>query len=423
MADDARFQRTTTVRQPRIALLWAAILTFPVLMMAAAFVGAHAHIGNIASTLSWILGPVLAGIQARPKIQQLAVDASPEGLRVGTKLVPRAKLKSALLRREGERTFVLLHGTSSFARIDVEVTGDEEADRLCSALKLDAKSTTAEFSVFQKTARKGAIVALTGIVATAIALGVGVSVGSQYGIPAALRIPALLVPILVLMGSLLLWNRTRTTRLRVGADGVVVRQGLGRANFYRHDSITEVRAEGREIVLVHPPDPPMRFHAGGAGKRKKDAKPDEGEQIAKSIVWRIEKAREAYRSLAGTTAAQGALVLERGARTTREWLDELRRVGEESNATFRSALLTRDQLLGIVESSSAAAKERLAAAVALRSNLTEDEKPRLRVAAERCALPELRERMVRVIDAPSEEELATALDEADADAPRAKRAS
>ena len=47
------------------------------------------------------------------------------------------------------------------------------------------------------------------------------------------------------------------------------------------------------------------------------------------------------------------------------------------------------------------------------AGLTEDEKPRLRVAAERCAMPALGERLVRVADASSDEELAAALEEAD----------
>jgi hypothetical protein len=44
--------------------------------------------------------------------------------------------------------------------------------------------------------------------------------------------------------------------------------------------------------------------------------------------------------------------------------------------------------------------------------MTEDEKPRIRVAAERCVQPALGDRMVRVAFAP-DEELAAALDEAD----------
>ncbi len=42
--------------------------------------------------------------------------------------------------------------------------------------------------------------------------------------------------------------------------------------------------------------------------------------------------------------------------------------------------------------------------------MSEEEKPRVRVAAERCAAPDLRERMVRVAFAPSDDEVAEALD-------------
>jgi len=58
----------------------------------------------------WLFGPIIAAIQRRPKIETLRVEASAGGVQIGDKLVPRAKLKSALLRREGDKTFVLLRG-------------------------------------------------------------------------------------------------------------------------------------------------------------------------------------------------------------------------------------------------------------------------------------------------------------------------
>ncbi len=130
---------------------------------------------------------------------------------------------------------------------------------------------------------------------------------------------------------------------------------------------------------------------------------------AQSIAWRIEKSREAWSALAGD-APQAALALDRGDKSAREWIEKLRGIGRGANATFRSAQVTREQLLRIVESTTAEARERLAALVALREGMSEEEKPRVRVAAERCAAPDLRERMVRVAFAPSDDEVAEALD-------------
>jgi hypothetical protein len=65
----------------------------------------------------------------------------------------------------------------------------------------------------------------------------------------------------------------------------------------------------------------------------------------------------------------------------------------------------------IVESTTADASARVAALVALRSNMTDEERPRIRVAAERCVLPSLRDRMVRVVDAEDDEVVASVLAE------------
>jgi len=145
-----RFEATTTVRRPRVVLMWTAIGFMVVLFAASVFL--RGFIGKEWAPLMqapwWVLGPLIAAIQRRPKIETLHVEASPDGVRLGEKLLPRAKLKSALLRREADKTFVLLRGTGAWGTsADVAVKDDDEADRLCSALGLDAKSTVAEFTM------------------------------------------------------------------------------------------------------------------------------------------------------------------------------------------------------------------------------------------------------------------------------------
>jgi PH (Pleckstrin Homology) domain-containing protein len=229
---------------------------------------------------------------------------------------------------------------------------------------------------------------------------------------ASLLMPVGFVALAVLIAPLLVFMRRVT--LRVGADGLLVRQGLARSVFYPHEAITKVNAEGHDVVIHLKRGEPLRFGVGvqTQGRAKNPRLAEEQARQAKSIVWRVQKARDAYEALAGS-APQAALALSRGQRSVHDWIEALRRVGEGDGATFRDALPTRDQLLAVVESTTAAAKERLAAVIALQSKLTEDEKPRLRVAAERCVAPDLRERMVRVIDAEADEELAAVLEEAD----------
>ncbi len=402
-----RFEATTTVRQPRVLMMWALVVGMVALMGLSWFLRAHfgRSWGPVMQLPWWLVGPLFAAIQRRPKIETLAVAADAEALRLGSRTVPRAKLKSAVLRREGARTFVLLRGTSSmgFSSYDVEVPNDEAAERLCSALALDAKSTTVEFQLQRRGVK----------VAKQLLFVLAAFVGASF---AAVLIKALWAPLVILavaavlvaIGIPLLVLHQRV-KLLVGADGVLLKEGLSKGRFVSHGEIQSVRAAETSVILKMKHGS-MQFDLGAAARSKNDQQKRELEMQAQSIAWRIEKAREAYRALAGE-APQAALALDRGSKSTREWMDQLKRIGEGASATFRSVGLTREQLLRVVESTSASARERLAAAVALRTGLTDDEKPRIRVAAERCAEPALRERMVRVAFAPSDEELADALEE------------
>jgi hypothetical protein len=345
----------------------------------------------------WVLGPVIAAIQRRPKIETLPVQATAEGIRFAAKLVPRAKL-SAILRQEGDRTFVLLRGKGMFAAsADVEVKGDAEADRLCGALGLDAKSATAEFAM-QRTRNIGRPVLL-------------VTVGAIIASVVALQFHSFIAPLVVfgalfaaLVVSIPVATVAQRIKLRVGADGIVVQEGFAKRRFISHNEIRSVDSMNEAVLVGLANGEQLRFEVGARTKNSKQSA--ELDTQARSIAWRIEKALQAYRALAGE-APQAALALDRGEKTVPEWIDQLRRVGHGASATFRDVGLTREQLLRVVESTTAAAKERLAAVVALREGLTEEEKPRIRVAADRCVEPAMRERMVRVAFAPDEELIET----------------
>ena len=364
-------------------------------------------LGGFGALTYWVFAPIIAAIQRRPRIDRAAIEASAEGLRIGDALVPREKLSSALLRREHEKTYVLLRGGGFAAKsVDVEVDSDEDADALCRALALDAASTTAEFSLFRSSrqARNGVVVA-----AVAGLFGALAAIASAGHFVHLMPLAFFFVFAFVLMPLLIF---SRRAKLRVGADGIVLREGISSKRFIGHDRIARVRAEGSSIIIAdHQGEIIANLNVGGTKERRKRKRKADLEGQAQSIVWRLEKAREAYRALAGD-APQAALALDRGEKSAREWLEQLRAIGAGAGATFRNALLTREQLLRIVESTTAAAKERIAAAAALHDALSEEEKPRIRVAAERCAEPALGRAMVRIATAPSDEELESALEEA-----------
>jgi len=390
--------------------MWTAIGSMVVLFAASVFL--RGFIGKEWAPLMqapwWVLGPLIAAIQRRPKTETLHVEASPDGVRFGEKLLPRAKLKSALLRREADKTFVLLRGTGAWGTsADVAVKDDDEADRLCSALGLDAKSTVAEFTMQrQRNAGVPALVmAGAAMMASFVAIKFHAFHALLYIFIAALIGLATLIPLLIY---------AQRINVRVGADGIVVRDGFAKRRFISHADIASVSATGQTVWIGLKSGEKLQFDVGT--RTKNATQSAELEVQGRSIAWRIEKARQAYQALAGE-APQAALALDRGGKTVREWVDQLRRVGQGANATFRDVGLTREQLLAVVESTSAAAKERLAAVVALREGLTEEEKPRIRVAADRCVEPAMRERMVRVAFAP-DEELIEALSEERDDAAR-----
>jgi hypothetical protein len=404
-----RFTTTTTLRRPRTLLLWTVAGVMLALFVVSVFLRGVVgpNFAAFAQLPWWVAGPIIAAIQRRPKIESAAIEASPEGLRIGGALVPRARLTSALLRREQQKSWVTLRGRRAFHKsVDVLVRSDEEADRLCRALALDAASTTAEFTMFRTApaSRRRRVLAILGVFAALFVVGGAMTAAGAAAIPFLIFAPFALFAVLFFMVIL-----SQRVNVRVGADGLVVREGLGRRKFIPHDEVEGVRAAGSSVVLTRKHGDSLTYSMGG-NQRQTSHAADLASRAA-SVAWRIDKAREAYRALAGD-APQAALALDPGGRTAREWLEQLRRVGAGASATFRNASLTRDQLLGVIESTTAAAKARLAAAAALHDAITDEERPRIRVAAERCADQALGERMVRVAFAPSDEELEAELAEA-----------
>ena len=333
---------------------------------------------------------------ARPHVARTRVVASREGLRLGERLIPRGRFTTALLRHEDGATFVALRGKTN---VDVEVASNVEADALLQALELDAGSAAVEFPL-------SAPVPVP-LVAVAMFAAFGAIV---YFAPRDSPIG-----LVALAGFFLAftWGVRLVSRavLRVGADGILVKRTLGRRRFLRHDEIRNVQADGDAVVVTPAHGQPLTFTVQGGRRGNESRRQDElRADEAAAIVRRISQARRAFDEL-GARAPDLAAALARGSRTTEEWMNELRRIGAGASGTFRTIGVARDQLFAVVESTTAAARDRLAAIVALRATLTEDEKPRIRVAAERCALPDLREKMLRIAETEDEGDLEEELQE------------
>jgi len=363
-------------------------------------------IAGAAATLLWIkpLGG-LAGfpvflLVARafmPDERRARLVADRDGLRIDGKLFPRRAIAKALLRHEGPRTFVALDGRR---RVDVEVPSNVEADALVRALGLDSESSVMEFAL---TDPLSGITVASLLALLVAAVAVAPHLGSVLG-------AILFLALAILVGAAAAWLATRVV-LRVGADGLVMRRPLRRDVFVPHSSLANVRADDDAVILEPPKGRPLTLQVPDRGTNSDNAeklarRADEAAAIARRIL----QARRAFREHASDEGAVAA-VLDRGDRSAREWLGELRRLGEGAAGTFRTIGLARAQLFEVVESTTASARDRIAAAIALRTRIADDEKPRIRVAAERCAEPELRERMLRVLEIEDDEDLEVLVDE------------
>lgn len=371
MADERYALEETTVRFGR-SKLWLALSLVPSLAMLA--------VGLRIGVLFFVLPlPIILGFLAKGT-HRTSVVASREGLRIGTQLVPRASLSSALVRHERHTTYVELTGKRD---VDVEVANNIEADALVRALGLDAASTTVEVPVNFAPSPLAWLVVIAG------------SIGLFFAW-------AWLALLTFVVGAAIVLVLAPRATLRIGADGIAIRKLIDRSRFVAHGNIVAVDVQGDALIVRE---------TGGRETRLIVRDQGAGEDQARAIARRIMQARRARRSM--PDAPELAVALDRGAQTTREWLTDLRKLGEGTIATFRTIGVAREQLLDVVESTTASAKDRMAALVALRPHLREEEKTRIRVATESIAAPAVRDHMVRVLDSEDEDEMIEALEAVD----------
>jgi hypothetical protein len=186
-------------------------------------------------------------------------------------------------------------------------------------------------------------------------------------------------PLVVMFGSLFLLARLQEwlahVAITLGTDGIYVEQ------VFRHQFVPFAEVEkvslgvSGSLILTTRGAGPLVFHA---------ARSRSGGERLDGLVEKIEDARVA--SLASPD--DSPVLLERGERTIGQWISELRALSK--GETYRDASVDPIRLWSMVESPSAEPSHRAAAAVALRDQLDDAGKTRLRVAADACASPHVR---------------------------------
>jgi len=397
---------------PRRRNLWlgGAFALLVVLGVPLATRGHHAEWLAVLTALAAV--GVLAGTWAAFKRYRQEIVGRVEARRDGLFLSERALVKRGTVDAvhvvEDDDGFWFVH---IFVRLGGVVTvGVEDKDEgiaLTRALQLDARSMTARFLLTRREYSKPALLAPLFL--------------PPLGMLVVLLHPptvvALVVPLVMLLIATLVLA-SRTLRVVIGADGVHVREGLGRTRFIGHGAVESVERAGATVVLRLHGGEELRWPMAFAGARTEDT--DE-EGMAEGMKRRIDEARRVFAVMAGDVSAVPALA--RAGREAKDWLEILRRIGEETDGGLRDSVVGRARLWDLVEGSSTPAAARVAAAVALRVAALANDGTRTRIAeiAEACASPALGAR-IRVAAEGDEGALVGLLEGVEDTSPRTARA-
>lgn len=323
------------------------------------------------------------------------VTADARGLFVDdAPIVARAALRHAYILVDGDRTYLRLVRQTMIVRpIDVEVADEAEAQRLLTALRFDAQRSVAEFIAIDGTTkshrRRSALVQLQSCVlfgGSLLLLLMRDELGRAFPLW-----PAMLLLYLLGTGRIVFAARAQQARVLVGADGVYLRRLLRAPRFISFRDLDDVTLEASDITLRLVDGSSLSVHYPGD---------DRGGEPA-ALVARIREAHAAYRAAPPSSAHR----LGRGGRSTSAWIEHARSLREDST-TYRAAAVPDEQLWRIVEDAAASPAERAGAALALRRDLDDAGRARLRLAAEACAEDRLR---VALETATSEDDAALAL--------------
>ncbi len=191
-------------------------------------------------------------------------------------------------------------------------------------------------------------------------------------------------------------------RVEVGADGMVV-VTRGSRKYFGWDDVRDV-VPSEEGIVIQTSSGDFAVPTVSGFRELTDSQKE-----AQAAL--IEKTRQA-RARHGRRASRGLVKrLARRGRPLEEWLRAL----GSSEGDFRSAPVSADELLALVEDPSQQSTARAAAAVALRSSASDEDRDRIRMAAEACAGDELRIALREAADPSSEQALHEALAALDAD--------
>jgi hypothetical protein len=183
-----------------------------------------------------------------------------------------------------------------------------------------------------------------------------------------------LLPITLFVASRVRWT--------IGADGILIRIGIRGRRYVPYSQITSVKVDNHHVRIVARDRWTGTFR--GVNDHSAVSRPVIG---LNAIAAHIQRARD--RASRGAAADEVTTRLARSDRDASTWLYALQQIQTDATS-FREAPVSRERLWRLLEDASQPADVRGAAAIALRANLDEPERARLRVMTASCASPRLR---------------------------------
>ncbi|MBX3230407.1 MAG: PH domain-containing protein [Labilithrix sp.] len=310
--------------------------------------------------------------------------ADEEGLWLdGRLVVARSAIQHAYPLADGGGLVLRLleRGTPATA-IDVAVTDDAEAAELLGALRLDAGRSLTEWELRggTKLSDRKQLVLEGMAVSFAVAMGMLFTATGLKAQSVAFTMMGGTFVVAAMIGFLLA-RHWRAAYVTVGADGVRVRELRG-TRFVPFSEIERVRSEGNDLILDLRDGTNVELHHPiGSNASLEADRSHEAKKLGERIAEQLAAHRRAPRV--------NLDVLTRAGRRAEEWLRATQALTEQ-NATFRTQAVPHEALWRVVEDASAAPTARAGAALALRRELDDAARTRLRVAADACAAPQLR---------------------------------
>lgn len=315
-----------------------------------------------------VAGGIL-GLAKSGRAKSGVVDITREGVDFGTTSLKREDIVTAAFRPATGRSpmGVRLAGKNDRELAWITVRDHAEADAILAALGMAPEQTSAQFWAMSKFGSPSSLAFLASFV---LSMGIGIAFGALFKEGAAAMVA--LVPMIAAMAYF------NPASVHVGSDGILHKMRLG-SKFMAWRDVLRMEASPGGIGIYLKNGEYYDIKTTSRGKVLYDY-----ERVAQATL--VARANEMHAKFNRGEVPDVSARVARLGRTKEAWIASL----SDREGSFRDAPIRDDDLWTIVESPGAELTARAGAAAVLSQDASEDDRVRLRVAAETCAEPRLR---------------------------------